>query len=141
MLKNTCLLFIACLLLLSASVSAQDKEASPKSPENRPVLKTIPIKYADLRSIVNLLYPFNNSIRVDDRMKVLTVFGSASTIEAVEEAVKKLDVPPPPTKNVEITAYFLLAKRESSSGADLPPAVKDVVAELKNVLNYQGFTH
>jgi hypothetical protein len=73
-------------------------------------------------------------------MRVLTVTGSASTVETVADAVKTLDVPPPPTKDVELTAYFLVAKRQASQADDLPPALKPVVAELRNVLNYQSFS-
>ena len=140
--KKFCWMLIAGFLVFSALAWGQDKDkdATQKPAEEPSVIKIIPIKYADPERVRSLLIPFGGNIRVDDTMRVLTVSGRPATVEAVEEAVKKLDVPPPLAKDVEITAYFLQATRYASTATELPPELKDVVAELKNVLNYQFFT-
>ena len=138
--KIISLMYIACFLVFSIAALGQEKEATPKPTTEGRTFKIIQLKYADPNRMQGLLGQLGGRITVDDTMKVLTVTGSSSTVEAIEEAVQKLDVPPPLAKDVELTAYFLLAKRQPSEAADLPPALNDVLAELKNVLNYQGFT-
>jgi hypothetical protein len=69
-------------------------------------------------------------------MKAITVVGTRSAVDAVEEAIKALDVR---QKDVELTAYVLSAvPNEAESGA-IPPQLNDVVVELKKILNYKGF--
>lgn len=140
------LMFITGLVVFSITVWGQEKAADQKPEGDGFVRKVIPLQYA-LPNAVKSLFSAQDSkspspwgiIKVDDRMKVLTVAGTASQVEDVEEAVKKIDVPPVPSKNVEITAYILLAKRQRSEADDYPAALNEVVTELKKVLNYQGF--
>ena len=134
------LMCVVTALALSVAAWGQDKETAQRSIDHATVLKIIQTKYVDPGRLRALLLPFAQGIFVNDKMKVLTVTDTPERVEIVEEAIKKLDVPPPRAKNVEITGYFLLAKRRSSEAADLPPALKEVLAELKGVLNYQGFS-
>lgn len=131
---------ISALLFLGSAGSGQDKEVPKKESAGGQVRRVIPLKYADPQRVRDLVGNFGGDIRADREMRVLTVVGSPGDVGAVEDAVKKLDVPPPSKKDIEITAYFLLAKRDSSQSGSLPPALGDVVNELKKVLNYQSFT-
>jgi hypothetical protein len=138
-------MFITCLVAFSIAARGQDLGAGPgpgqKPAANARVRKVIYIKYADPGRILRLLGDDYGNVKMDEAMKVLTVVGSPEAVESVEETVKILDVPSPPElADVEITAYFLVAKREPSEAANLPSALNDVVAELKRVLSYQDFT-
>jgi hypothetical protein len=119
--------------------SAQEQAQSGKAAKEERVLKVIQLKYADPGHVGDLLSLFGASLRSDRQTKVLTVVGSASAVAAVEEAIKKLDVPPPPTKDVDLTAYFVLATRQPMQAADLPAELGEVITQLKRVLNYQSF--
>lgn len=137
-----CSLFIAGVLAVGIAARGQEKDEGQKPAGDGLVRKVIPVKYVYVGRIEELLSPISawGAIKSDDHLKVITVVGSAATVAAVEEAVKKLDVPQVPAKEAEITAYFLSATREPSQGADLPPALNEVATELKKVLNYRGFT-
>jgi hypothetical protein len=132
------LAIIATFLTVTVPARGQEKEAPQKPPDNR-AGKVIQIKYADPERIRVLLSLFPGGLRVDDRMKVLTAFGSPAEVEAIEEAVEKLDVPPPPTKNAELTAYFLQATAQQIPASDLPPELNEVASQLKKVFNFRGF--
>jgi hypothetical protein len=119
--------------------STQEQAPSGKAAKEERVLKVIQLKYADPYHVADLLSLFGASLKSDRQTKVLTVVGSASAVAAVEEAIKKLDVAPPPTKDVDLTAYFVLATRQPMQAADLPPELGDVITQLKRVLNYQSF--
>jgi hypothetical protein len=141
------LMFVAGLLAFTTVAWGQEKEAGQKPTDDGKVRKVIQLKYVNPSAVQRLFSPQEPNpfspwgvIKVDDAMKVLTVAGSAAQVNDVEEAVKKLDVPPVPGKDVEITAYFLVASRQSNIPNDFPPALNEVVSELKKVLTYQSFS-
>ena len=119
--------------------ATQEQAPSGKAAKEEQVRRVIQLKYADPAPVDHLLTLFGASLRWDRPSKVLTVVGPASAVAAVEEAVKKLDVPPPPTKDVDLTAYFVLATRQPMQVADLPKELDEVITQLKRVLNYQSF--
>ena len=103
------------------------------------VRKVIQLKYAEPSHIADLLKDFGANLRSDNRSKALTVVGRPDAVAAVEGAVAKLDVPPAPAKDADLTAYFVLASREPVQAADVPPELGEVVTQLKRVLNYKNF--
>jgi hypothetical protein len=119
--------------------ATQGQAPSGKAAKEERVLKVIQLKYADPYHVADLLSLFGASLKSDRQTKVVTVVGSASAVAAVEEAIKKLDVPPPPTRDVDLTAYFVLATRQPMQAADLPAELGEVITQLKRVLNYQSF--
>jgi hypothetical protein len=129
---------VAILMTLTVPAWGQEKDATQKPANTGRVGKVIRIKYADPQRIRNLLMQFA-PITIDDQMKVLTVVGTPAEVEAVEEAVAKLDVPPPPVRNVELTAYYLMATPQATQASDLPPDLDEVATQLKKVLNFRGF--
>ncbi|HVH69793.1 MAG TPA: secretin N-terminal domain-containing protein [Candidatus Dormibacteraeota bacterium] len=133
------LALIVAFLALAIPTRAQEKEASQKTAPEAQTRKVIPLKYVAPSRAAHLLGGFGAMLLADDALKVLTVAGSTSVVESVEEAIKKLDVPPPPARSIEITAYFLLGTRQSVEGASLPKELDEVVNQLKRVLSYQGF--
>ena len=142
--KVISLMFITGFLAFSVAAWGQEKEAAAKAPEPGQVRKLIQVKNVSVNDLARLLAPWGATIVPDTGTRALAVVGPASAVEAIEEAVKKLDVPRPAPafvriKDVELTAYFLLAKRQASEAADLPPALNEVVAELKKVVDYKSF--
>lgn len=141
------LVLFAGLMAFCSAAWAQEKEPVQK-PTGEPIVrKVIQLRHVDPYAVQRLFSAQNKVsaspwgvINVDEKMSVLTVAGSASEVQNVEEAVKKLDVPPVPGKDVEITAYFLVASRQPNMPNDFPPTLNEVVTELKKVLTYQSFS-
>lgn len=146
--KEILLAIIVAFLALTIPGSGQEQEPAqsnitqaqaPKSEKEEWVRKVIQLKYAEPSHVADLLNDFGARLRSDNRSKVLTVVGTTSAVAAVEGAVAKLDAPPAPTKDVDLTAYFVLASREPVQAANVPPELGEVVTQLKRVLNYGNF--
>ena len=120
---------IAGVLLFSSLLSAQFS-ASPQR-------RLFEIKHADVNAVANMLNVFNIPMRVDERLRVIAVSANEETLRAIEEMVKKLDVPPVAPKNVELTAYMLVGSPGGASGS-LPPELQPVAAQLAGVSAYKN---
>src|SRR5262249_27867057 len=71
-------------------------------------------------------------------LRVIAVDGTREAVAAVEDAIRRLDVPPPPAKNIELIAFLVLAS-EQASGRGLPPELDGVITQLKTVFKFQSF--
>ena len=63
--------------------------------------------------------------------------GPGELVAAMEEAIKKLDVPVPPAKNIELTFHMLLASPQGESPA-IAPELAGVVQQLRNVFGLKS---
>ncbi len=124
--RNMMLSVILALTLVPAM--AQEKEQ---------VTKIIEVRNLDVRELPPLLLPFGAAIQFSLPLRRLVVSGRPETVAAVEEAVRRMDVPAPAPKNVEITAYILMASPQP--GGNVPPELEGVTKQLKNLFSYQGF--
>ena len=97
-----------CLILLASLAFAQDSSR---------VTRVIELKHADVMAVAQVLGPFGAGISFNREMKVMTVNGPTSIVAAIEEAVKKLDVPPPQLPNIELTAYLVVASPQPAAGS------------------------
>jgi hypothetical protein len=96
------------------------------------------LRYIDSRAIANLLGPFDVVYSVDPGLKALSVKAPDKTLLAIEEMIKRFDVPVNTPKQVEITAYLLLASPQLEQ--DSPPAVlKPVIDQLRSVMAYKSY--
>jgi hypothetical protein len=109
--------------------SAQKTEMSPR--------KIVAIKYADVNQLASILTPLG-FVTFNRDMKVITLGGSPEAIAAMEDAIKRLDVPPPPVENIELTAYLLVAS-EQSGAKNTSAELDGVIKQLKGVFPYQGY--
>jgi hypothetical protein len=95
------------------------------------------IKHADVNRIAGILETFG-SVRRDSNLRIITFSGSAEVIPAIEQMIKKMDVPQPAPKNVELTFHILQASPEPA-GSKLPSELEPVIKQLKATFPYQGF--
>jgi hypothetical protein len=72
-----------------------------------------------------------------DNRRVLSVSAAPAVVAAIEETIKRLDVPPPPIKSVEIAAYVLECSSSGDAGS-LPQDLQGVLVQLKKTFNYSG---
>lgn len=119
----------------------------------RDIIKVVHVKYANVDRLARLLGFFPIAMKADSGLKVITLGGTPARVAAVEEAIKRLDVPPPPAQNIHVTAYLLMATRRppgdtsfsgstlppGRSGAQLPEELREVVKQLRGVMEYHSF--
>jgi hypothetical protein len=135
------------LLLIALPLAAQ--EAQPKKDDqksNAPsfsprIQKLFLLKYADPTHVANLLGVFNASVRPDSDMHALAVeTTSEATMQAIEEAIQRLDVPSAASKNIEMTAYLLIGgETAGTEPSAMPKELDSVVAQLKNAFAFKSY--
>ena len=65
-------------------------------------------------------------------------------IATFEDAVKRLDVPALPRpmmrhRDIEVTAYVMVASKQETADTQYPAPLKDVVTQLQNTLGFKGY--
>jgi len=132
--------FFLALLLLVLPLAAQEE----KKAEIRPgtVQKLFVLKYADPQSVRNLLQVFHASIDANRDMRVLAVDAAPETMAAIEEAIKRLDVPSAAPTNIDLTVYLVVGHEgESPSGSTaVPKDLESVVTQLKNAFAFKSYS-
>jgi len=99
------------------------------------VQKVFAIKHAEVNAIGQTLRIFPVEVRENPNLRVIAVSGPAALMPTIEDTIRRLDVPPPPPQNVELTVYLLLASdQEGPVPADLESAVK----QLKTTFSFKG---
>jgi hypothetical protein len=148
--------FLLAVLIVSAATIAAAQEnpenkapaASPAasaapSPEARrgirpgDVQKVFVIQHLLVSDLARVLSVFPAELSGRDSMRVLSVSAAPAVVAAIEETIKRLDVPPPPIKSVEITAYVLECSTSGEAGT-LSPDLQGVLVQLKKTFNYSG---
>jgi hypothetical protein len=124
-------------MLMSLPLFPQEAKQEPK-PQEPQAQAVIMLRYADPEEIRRLLAPFAVSATANRELKAIAVNGSRAAVAAYEEAVKRLDVPSPPQKNIELTAYILEAGRQPGAGRSVPPGLEGVVKQLEAVFQFQS---
>ena len=100
--------------------------------------KLFQIKYVDPGELRQALSMFRSNISYSGgALRVLSVRARKEIMPAIEDAIKRLDVPMP-RKDAELTIYVLLAS-EQPSAVQLPATWQPVINQLKNVLSYKGY--
>src|SRR5262245_3277057 len=100
--------------------------------------KLFQIKYVDPNELRAALSMFRSSISYSGGgLRVLSVRAPKEIMPAIEDAIKRLDVPMP-RKDAELTIYVLVASDQVSTDPMLPP-LQHVVNQLKNVFSYKGY--
>jgi hypothetical protein len=129
-------LLLAILLVVSTgpfAAAAQEKKQSEV------VQRVYKVQNANAAMLRKVLQVFPVEIHVDAEQGIIAVSGTPESVAAFEAALKKLDVPPEPTKNIELTVYLLNATGEAIPGSEIPSELHDVVDQLTGVFPYKGF--
>jgi len=103
------------------------------------------LKYRDPASLQQVLRPLGSgfkgaTISMDREFKTLSVRDFPENIAAIEEAIKRLDIPQPPRPDIEFTVHVLIASTGSGSREDFPGELADVVTQLKGALKYKSYS-
>ncbi len=71
-------------------------------------------------------------------LHILSVRAPKEIMPAIEDAIKRLDVPTP-SKNAELTISVIVATEQAEGASNTPSNLQAVVNQLKNVLSYKGY--
>lgn len=131
--------FLLLVMLAAAPLAAQDQPK--KAEDNQPqVQKVFILKYADPVSVARLLSIFGVNRSPDFSLHALAVSGSADVMPAVEDAIKRLDVPAAAAQNVELNVYYLIGgDADTTPGGAVPKELDSVVAQLKNSFAFKTY--
>jgi hypothetical protein len=100
-------------------------------------VKVIEVKYADVAQLKIMLQPFG-SVVVNPELKALTISGYADAVVAMEEVVRRFDIPTPSLKNIELK-MDILASAETGEASSYLPGMESAVKELKKNFPYPGY--
>jgi hypothetical protein len=122
-------------LAFAALTNAQDNADKVATP------KIIPVRYVNVNHLRELVAIPNVSVKADDQMRVLVVSGRPDAVAAIEEMVKKLDVPPtadPTGPNFELSGY-LVSGTSQGRADEVPPDLNGVVKQLHSLFPYKSY--
>jgi hypothetical protein len=124
------------VLLLALPLAAQEQ----KAPENPNPLehKLFVLKYADPGKLQQLLGMLGAQSAFNAELHAVSITARAADMPAIEEAIKRLDVPPPAPQNIELTAYYLVGNDAEATGG-VPKDLDSVVVQLKNTFPFKTY--
>ena len=127
------------LLLLAPVAMAQEQKKADEKPAAPLVQRLFVLKYADPNQIGDLIKVFTGNVTPNPSMHALAVSATPDAMTAIEDAIKRLDVPAAAPQNVELTFYLLVGGSESANQGTLPKDLDSVVAQLKNAFTYKSY--
>ncbi|MBL8231321.1 MAG: hypothetical protein JNL98_22695 [Bryobacterales bacterium] len=131
---------IAMLVASLAGAFAQE-EQKPGSAPPKFVTKLVPVKHvtgSQFNAMMKLLDNFGAGLRGDSQLKMLSVTGTPAIVQAVEEAVKRFDVPPPPARSAEIIMWVVTGSARPSD-AKTPAELDPVIKQLRGIFPYASY--
>lgn len=133
--------FLLALLLLALPLAAQEEKKAEVKPSVT-VQKLFVLKYADPQSVRNLLEVFHASIDFNRDLHVLAVDATPETMAAIEDAIKRLDIPSAAPANIDLTVYLVVGHEGESAGvgAPVPKDLDSVVSQLKNAFAFKSYS-
>lgn len=130
-----------CLLLAVAAFAAQDGKKTEPQPKKDVVQRLFILKYADPSQLRSLFGVFDANVRESPDLHAITVEASPTAMRAIEDAIQKLDVPAAMPKNVEMTAYLLVASDAANAmGPQIPAALDSVLTQLRNAFPFKNYS-
>ena len=100
--------------------------------------KIFQIKYVEPNELQRALSMFRSNISVSGGgLRVLSVRAPKEIMPAIEDAIKRLDVPAA-RRDAELTIFILVAS-DQADGTAVPSGLQSVVNQLKSVLSYKNY--
>jgi len=122
--------------LLAAQAPPPAETAPPPRPNERRIIQA---KYADVKDLANVLGVFGYHIEANRELRVLAVSAPPDVMTAIEDAVKRLDVPAAAPKDVDLIVYLVLASLQADGPGGIPPELQPIANELKGLFSFKGF--
>jgi len=144
-------LLLACAMPAShasAQTGAEQKkdEKEPEQGLKKFSVKLFEIKHRSPRSLASSLQSLgsgvgNATIFANEDLRTLTVRDFPENIAAIEEALKRLDVPEKAPVSLEFQLHLIAASMAPSEKAALPKNLEPVVEQLKSTLKFTNYRY
>jgi hypothetical protein len=124
------------------AAEAKPPETAPKrSPRSGDVQKVFVIKNVHVRPLAEVLavFPATITFSRSARTTALGVSAPPAVMAAIEETIKRLDVPKPSPRNIELTGDILEALPTPAEPTSLPSELQGVVAQLKRTFGFAAY--
>jgi hypothetical protein len=131
-------LLLAAMLLALPVFAQEEKKTEEKPVPNQQ--KLFVLKYADADALRQLLMVFGANMVPNRDMHVLSVSAPAQTMVAIEDAIKRLDVPSAAPANVDLTIYLVVGHESESGGGPVPKELDGVVTQLKSGFSFKAYS-
>jgi hypothetical protein len=129
-------------LAMAGALAAQNGITAPppaQAPEPPRQQRVFMLKYADARHVADVLRVFGYGIQADRDMHVVAVSAPAEAMSAIEDAIKRLDVPAAAPKDIDLVVYMIVASDQPSADGSLPSELQPVADEVKKIFAYKSF--
>ncbi|MEW6208998.1 MAG: secretin N-terminal domain-containing protein [Acidobacteriota bacterium] len=102
------------------------------------------IKHRNPSALISAIGPLGSgfkgaTLRASDEFNTITVRDFPENIAAMEEALKRLDVPDAPSPDIEFHVHVLIASNAATTSGEFPAELTDVVKQLKATLSYKNY--
>jgi hypothetical protein len=140
------LIVLACASVATAQQPTPQPSQASQDQYARAGLKNrvFEVKYRDPDSLVSVLKLLGSGIgamSVSNEYNTITVRDFPENIATIEEAIKRLDTPAPPSPGIEFHVHILIATNAlAASSNQYPTEVNDVVKQLQATLNYKNYS-
>jgi hypothetical protein len=106
--------------------------------------KVFEIKHREPFSLYRAIYTLGSGFKgatmsYSNEDKIIVVRDFPENIAAIEEAIKRLDVPQPARPDIELHIHFLLASNVEGGNNQLPAEINDAVKQLRLTLAYKNY--
>ncbi len=138
---------ILCLAFTSTAFAQQPQSSTPQqsnSESSRTGLRNrvFELKHRDPESLVVVLRLLNShagTMSFSNEYNTITVRDFPENIATIDEAIRRLDTPPPPAPGIEFHIHILIASNAAGSSGPLPAELNDVIKQLQNTLSYKNY--
>jgi len=114
----------------------EESQARQGGPERGEAI--VPIEHANPQEVANVIRVFGVHVVAHPDLGLVTIQGPREAVEAARAAALKLDVPPAPTKSIQVIAYVLDASKTGPLSGGVPAGLEGVARQLEEVFGYQG---
>ena len=102
--------------------------------------RIFPVRYIDPDQLRFALSMFRAQMSANQALRLISVRAPKEIMPAIEDAIKRLDVPVPAnSKNADLTVFVLMASDQADPGSTIPATLQPVITQLRGVLTYKSF--
>ncbi len=146
--------FVILILPLTALARQQTPVSRPKPPAAAPTTevanlrgRVIEIRHRESVDLLPVLRPLLSGVKgsvieASRELRTISIRDFPENIATIEEAIRRLDVPPAPRPvdpDIELTMHILIASDDGAYSENFPPSLRPVVNQLKSSLNYSRY--
>jgi hypothetical protein len=121
----------------TAQETGETREEARAAPQARDQ-RIVEVKHADPTSLARVLSVFPVHVQAHPDLGLLTIRGGQEDVAAAAEAAARLDLPPAPTRSIEIVAHVLGASKTEDLPGGVPAGLEEVARQLREVFGYRG---